>query len=709
MKEPKHIRILPVAVANKIAAGEVVERPASVVKEMMENSFDAGADRIVVEIASGGRKLISISDNGHGMEREDALLSLEMQATSKIFDVNDIEQISTYGFRGEAIPSIASVSRMTIKTAVEGAASGTIVEIEGGAIRNIGDIGFPRGTTFEVRDLFFNVPARRKFMRTIATEQAHIRSAFIFQALAHPEVAMKLIADGRELIDLAGGATLDERVHDLFGIDFLETLRKIDYQSPKVNISGFIALPTMTRSDRSEQYVFINRRAATANIVPYALREAYPPLAGDRKPIAILFIEVPPTEVDVNVHPTKREVRFRDGRSVRDAIILAVQKALGLGAFCGETAKSSENSESPNGGYAAFSSEFGEQSKEFISEHTESVQNNNSVLRTPYSELTSNSKLQTSNAPLTTPLSVADAGPCGGAFVNSEYGVQSKELISTHGETVQKNNSELRTPNSELTNNSELRTPNSELTNNSELRTPNSELNIPVPLPSFDEATSQPSSNSELRTPNSELTSNSKLQTSNSIWSWCRILGQIAGGYIIAETDGGYAVLDPRACHERVIFDRMLASSKGDTALSQPLLLPESITLPPEDAARIAENIELIRRLGIGLDTFGGCSFVCDALPQGIKLNDLRGFLTDISVAIAESGSKKTAENIRIKAIAAAASASAVSRMTALPYQALSQLVEDISISPMPYTSPTGRPTMIFTSTRELERKFSRK
>lgn len=329
MADTPHIRLLPIHVANKIAAGEVVERPASVVKELIENALDAGATRIEVTVTAGGRRLIAVADDGTGMGRDDALMSIEPQATSKIRDVDDIERIHTYGFRGEALPSIAAVSRFTLQTCLRGEGAGTELTVTGGRLQDVRDLGFPAGTTVEVRDLFFNVPARRKFLRAFQTEQAHIRTAFLLQALAHPETGMRLKADGRDLHLLPPGATLPERINDLFGPELLASMRPVDHAGRGVRVSGFAGLPTFTRADRSEQYIFVNRRAASAAVIPYALREAYPPLDNDRKPIVILFIDVAPEDVDVNVHPTKREVRFREAADVRDAIIAAVSAALG--------------------------------------------------------------------------------------------------------------------------------------------------------------------------------------------------------------------------------------------------------------------------------------------------------------------------------------------------------------------------------------------
>jgi DNA mismatch repair protein MutL len=324
--------MLSIHVANQIAAGEVVERPASVVKELMENAVDAGASRIDVVITAGGRRLISIADDGCGMVRDDAIMAIERQATSKIRTTEDIESISTMGFRGEALASIAAVSRFLIKTRTAHSDVGTEVEVIGGRLNDVRDCGGPVGTTIEVRDIFFNLPARRKFLRSFQTEQTHIRSAFIVQALAHPGLAMTLRCDGQETHRLPACERFEDRLRDLYGPDTLENLRAVEGGFGCVRVSGFVSLPTWTRADRNEQYIFINSRPAVAPILYHAMREAYPPIAGDRKPVIFLFIDLPPESVDVNVHPTKREVRFRNPAEVRDAVIRSISKAIGRAA-----------------------------------------------------------------------------------------------------------------------------------------------------------------------------------------------------------------------------------------------------------------------------------------------------------------------------------------------------------------------------------------
>lgn len=316
--------------ANKIAAGEVVERPASVVKELVENAIDAGSTAIKISITQGGRKLVSVQDDGCGMTRDDAVLSLERQATSKISDVDDIEKIDTLGFRGEAIPSIASVSRFSITTRRHESDEGTFLQVNAGTLAEVRSAGCPPGTLVEVRDLFCNVPARRKFLRAYTTEENHVRQIFTVHALAHPSIAFTLVVDGREVFRLASATKTEDRVRDIFGKEFVESLLPITDadDKAKTSVKGFIERPNLFNPTRREQYIFINGRPATAPSIAYALREAYPRRPGDVKPAAILFITLPPTEVDVNVHPTKREVRFRDNVAVKHAVIKAIERAL---------------------------------------------------------------------------------------------------------------------------------------------------------------------------------------------------------------------------------------------------------------------------------------------------------------------------------------------------------------------------------------------
>ena len=592
-----HVRVLPLHVANKIAAGEVVERPASVVKELVENALDAGAGTIRIAVAQGGRKLVSVQDDGCGMTREDAVLSLERQATSKILDVDDIEAIDTLGFRGEAIPSIASVSRFTLVTRRHDADEGTRLTVNAGQLVEVAAAGCPPGTLVEVRDLFCNVPARRKFLRAAVTEENHIKQIFTVHALAHPAVAFSLTVDGRELYRLAAAARTEDRVRDLFGADFADDLLPVDGRDGAVAVAGYIERPNLNTPTRRDQYVFINGRPATAPSIAYALKEAYPKRPGETRPAAILFLTLPTASVDVNVHPTKREVRFRDNVSVKNAIQRAITAALTGGL------RSCDLPDSP-------------------------------------------SQLSTSPTPPPSPLST----------LNSQ--------LST-----------LPTP------------PPSQLsTLNSQLSTHNS----PSPAPVQVEFAAAPDS------------------TASKPWQWFKYLAQTTTGYLLIETDAGLVTIHPRAARERIAYERLLGRIPSDATTRQPLLIPETCRLAPADFARLQTALPVLAEMGFTIEPFGQDTFKIDAVPQ--LLGDLSpaAILATIARDLAEGGTARSGARWREELIAKSIARSYAGTATAMTEAGARQLVEELCACKMPYVDPRGKPNLIFTSTRELARKFAR-
>lgn len=326
------VRLLSEHVANQIAAGEVVERPASVVKELVENSIDADARRISVAVRKGGKSLIRVTDDGWGMSRDDALLALERHATSKIARAEDLHSISSLGFRGEAIPSIAAVSRFTLTSRERGALNGTQIEIAGGKIISVQDAGAAEGTVIEARNLFFNLPARRKFLRTDPTETAHVQQVVTLCALAHPGVAFQLVLDDRSVFNLAPATTLIDRLRELYGNQLCAQLVPVGADAAPVSdiiVRGFIGKPGVSRSDRRQQYIFVNGRPVENRTINFGLLEGYhTALMRGQYPVTFLFVDMDPALVDVNIHPAKREVRFHDDALVRQAVIDAVRKAL---------------------------------------------------------------------------------------------------------------------------------------------------------------------------------------------------------------------------------------------------------------------------------------------------------------------------------------------------------------------------------------------
>ena len=327
------IRLLPETVASQVAAGEVVERPASVVKELIENSIDAGARKIDTVIRRGGISLVRVIDDGCGMDRDDALLSLERHATSKIRSAADLQAVATLGFRGEALPSIASVSRFRLTTRESDEVAGTEIVVNGGKIDIVRDGGEAPGTQVEVRSLFYNLPARRKFLRSENTESRNIEHQIHLQAIGHPQIGFSLLRDDRMLFQLPAAMTLGDRIRDLYGIKLLEQLVEVnDTPSHNVRINGFIGQAGLSRQTRAQQLVFVNGRAIESAFLTAAIREGYhTALMKGQYPVTFLFIELDPAAVDVNVHPAKREVRFRDPTAVREAIVHSIQQTLERG------------------------------------------------------------------------------------------------------------------------------------------------------------------------------------------------------------------------------------------------------------------------------------------------------------------------------------------------------------------------------------------
>lgn len=333
------IRILPDNLANQIAAGEVVERPASVVKEMIENSIDAGATRIAIEIELGGRRLIKVSDDGEGMTRDDAVLAFERHATSKIRTLEDLGAIGTLGFRGEALASIASVAKVELTTKNESDELATKIVIEGGRLIDVADAGRDPGTTIVVRDLFYNTPARRKFMRSEATENYHLTSIVTHYSLAHPDIAFTLKNNGRDVIRAVPANGLKERAFQLFGTGLLESLLPVNGAREFVaGVSGFVSAPRERRTTRDNQYFFVNKRFVRDRVLSKGLEEGFRSvLPHGVYPVAFLFLEIPLDEIDVNVHPAKTEVRFRRGEAVKDVVSEAVRNALMQAGVTGDS------------------------------------------------------------------------------------------------------------------------------------------------------------------------------------------------------------------------------------------------------------------------------------------------------------------------------------------------------------------------------------
>lgn len=596
------IQVLSDEVINKIAAGEVVDRPASVLKELMENALDAGARRISVDLVAGGRTSLTVSDDGCGMNRDDALLSVERHATSKIRDVHDIEHVGTLGFRGEALAAIASVSRFSLTTRTADSESATELLISGGRMLEVRETGAPVGTTMTVRNLFFNVPARRKFLRTEQTELSHARQVFLLYALSYPEVALHLRVDDRDVYQLNGDATLEERVRSLFGPDVLEGLRPVSGTGPGVFVRGLASLPQVTRGDRGEQYIFVNGRPASAPVLGHAVQEAYQALIPrGRYPVLFLFLDIAPEDLDVNVHPTKKEVRFRQPSAVRDTLIDALRSAV--------------------------------------------------ALTTPGMEPRASAVRELLSTARTTPLLSVPDMPSLPAF------------------------SYPRLP-------------------------PPTEAGLrPVPPPSPVASSGGPTS----------FDAPSALEAGpQAPWSWCRILGQVGGLYVVMESEDGLILMDPHAAHERINFERFMGEIKRHAVRTQGLLQPEILELPPARALLVRKNLAKLQEMGFGLSEFGGDTFMVDAMPVCLGAVSGKSVLTDVAVSLEQGGNRGGTEKWAEDQIAMAACKASVKARDRLSVQEIEQLVMDLARAEMPYTCPHGRPTLIFMGFQELRRKFGR-
>ena len=610
-----HVRVLPLHVANKIAAGEVVERPASVVKELVENSIDAGAANIRVAITQGGRKLVSVQDDGCGMSRDDAVLSLERQATSKILDVGDIEEIDTLGFRGEAIPSIASVSRFSITTRRHDSDEGTLVVVNAGSLAEVSAAGCPPGTLVEVRDLFCNVPARRKFLRSFPTEEGHVKNVFTVHALAHPAIGFTLTVDGREIYRLAPAATLADRLLDVFGPDFTEKLLPLgtDPRKTAVRVTGYIERPNLSSPTRREQYVFVNGRPASAPSIAYAVREAYPRHQGDAKPALFLFIDLPPSQVDVNVHPTKREVRFRDNVAVKRAICDAIEHAINI-----------------------------------------------------------------------------------------------PRPVEPQPFNAQPTIAEIHQPTAEHAATVDVRQPTAGIDNRqTETESGNKQPSVGMlpPHSNFQPSTFQPSTPKPAPV-EVELPIAADGTTARP-WKWFKFLAATASGYLLVETDAGLVTINPHAARERIAFEQLLSRSGQGEALSQQLLIPETIHLSPVDAARITAALGDIEPMGFRIEPFGRDTFKIDAVPQIIGSLSPAAVVSTIARDLSEGGARR-GERWREDLVAKSVARSFAGMSLALDETGATRLVEELASCRMPYVSPGGKPTMIFTSTNELDRKFAK-
>jgi len=671
------IRLLPEQVANQIAAGEVVERPASVVKELVENALDAEATRLTVEVQAGGRSLVRVTDNGTGMNKDDALLSLERHATSKIREAADLAGIATMGFRGEAVPSIASVSRMTLTTQERDTEeSATQIVIHGGKIIKVGTAGAPAGTCMEVRQIFYNLPARRKFLRSEETEYGHIHHYLTLAALARPDVAFTFVRDGRTVWQLASVPTgpsvaerltsLRERMRQLSGLEDqlipVELSREVrdpfrpemeegleeGPSSHEVRIWGLIGRPGVSRATRQDQHLFVNRRPVENIGLNRALLEGYhTSLMKGRYPVCCLFLELEPSRVDVNIHPAKREVKFHQERAVRQTLADAVRDAL-LGYHQGHGMSASQDSEATA---------------------VEGAPQENPMPQPVAPEM------RTEDLP-----GLPDARPAvmGRYFQPDRESARSGPTRSTEPDRATHEGA----PGKQAG----VAPPD-----------PTPERGASMPVLGRDEPKEEPSfqpapGNRELPLLNVPL----------------RLVGVVGRLYVVLESDRGMVLMDQHAAHERILFEKMLNQLQQGAAASQRLLLPETVEVPLRDAQFLHEHLEALNRMGVGLSEFGERTFLLDALPPFVKVADPRQFALLLVDELRAAGEGVNMMRLGEQVIAKTVCRHAVKANDPLAAEELNHLVEDLRQCAMPYTCPHGRPTLIEFSSKELEKRFGR-
>ena len=642
------IHILTDQVANQIAAGEVVDRPASVVKELLENALDAGATRIRVEVEAGGRKLIRITDNGHGMGRDDAMLAFERHATSKIRSSDDLLSIATLGFRGEALPSIASISRLELETRAAEDAAGTRIEIVGGKIVRVDEAGLVVGTTLTIRDLFFNTPARRKFLKAESTELAHVTALVTHYALAHPGKHFELLSPTHTLLNAPPVARSDERIYQIFGKDTLDHLlpmaaerdhsglpepppwrRDADYQPPApghLRLSGFTSKPELQKLNRNSIYVFVNQRLIRDRLVLHAVSEAYrnvlPPTSF---PVTLMFLEMPPEEVDVNVHPSKTEVRFRQPTLVhdfvRDSIRYTLMKARPTASFLAALGASAHV--------------------------TPSLMSATSPLPGEPSEDTPPSHYQDSEAPET---AVAEA---------ASFTLTPPEL-------------------------------------------PPEEMRLPFAA-AIAVAETMASSNGHA----AHAAEPAPEENLNALAS-LKPIGQLRESFILATNDEGLWIIDQHVAHERVLFEKLLREREVEKVQRQQLLMPMLVDLQPQQMILFAAIAGELERNGFEVEPFGPRTIAIKAAPVGLEGRELERMLHEVLEQHERETQSENLEAARSRIAASIACHAAIKVNMPLDPARMSWLLGELAKTSHPTSCPHGRPIALRYSWKDIQKAFQR-
>jgi DNA mismatch repair protein MutL len=662
------IHILADQVANQIAAGEVVDRPASVVKELLENSLDAGATRIVIAVEGGGRKLIRIADDGCGMVRDDALLAFERHATSKLRSSDDLLSIATLGFRGEALPSIASIARVELVTRAAEEASGTRMEIAGGKLLLCEEAGAPAGTTLTVRDLFFNTPARRKFLKSENTELAHVTALVTHYALAHPDKHFELHSATHALLIAPPVQRAAERIFQIFGQDVLDQLlplaaevelaraglpepppwrRPADYQAPPpgwLRISGFTSKPELEKLNRNSIYCFVNRRLVRDRLLMHAVSEAYRNiLAPTSFPVVLLFIDMPPEEVDVNVHPAKTEVRFRQASWLHDFVRDTLRNKLTLGR--------------PAAGFLQALTQHPSASPALVAHASPQVP----PRETPTSDGWMAASWPADEEPANADFSLAPPPvlPIPGVL---PFAAAEKPIV----QEVAKNG----------------------LANGNH-------------RPSMG-CVSAAEWNPE------EVGVEAGVSPSLHGLASLRPLGQLRESFILAVNQEGLWIIDQHVAHERILFERVLRQRRVAQVERQRLLMPMLVDLLPAQMVTFAGIAQELEANGFEVEPFGPRTIAIKAAPAGLEGSELERMLVEV---LEQAGSPEQAENLeaaRTRIAASIACHAAIKVNTPLDPARMEWLLGELAKTEHPTSCPHGRPIVLRYAWKEIQRAFHR-
>ena len=644
------IRQLSPHVADLIAAGEVVERPASVVKELLENSFDAGAKKVTIEIQRGGMGLIRVTDDGCGMSPEDAGTAFLRHATSKLRDEYGLEAIGTLGFRGEALAAISAVSRVQLLTRLRGSDEGVNLLLEAGVETERSPAGCPEGTTIIVRDLFYNTPARLKFMKKDASETGAVTNVVTRCALSHPEVSVRYLHDGKEEFQTAGNGKLDDCIYTVVGRDFAKTMLRAAGTGEGISVEGYICPPSEAKGSRSGQYFFLNGRWVKSQLIQAALEQAYRNvLFTGRFPAAVLFIRLKLNQVDVNVHPAKTEVRFLQERTVFDAVYRAVTAALN-----GETEK-------PALRLPAEKPETAAAKPAPLPKPAEPIRptENKVPAPKPAAEV---------SKPASPPVHYEKPKPREALPANMPEIVE--QLVFRQAKT--------------------------------EYNSPEKKAEAPLPVhkvPLFEEkpapkAEPLPEPEAPVSVPEPETP---KLPAH-------RIIGECFNEYILVECGEELLLIDKHAAHERMLFDRL--KSREYPAMGQLLMTPQVCELDPEDKALLLENLPLLEELGVEADDFGGKSMVVRQLPAGFAPGEAGNLLTELASALL-LGRKPGTLGVRDETLATMACKAAIKAGKGSDPMEWKPVVEAVLSGKVKYC-PHGRPVSMSLTKKQIDRNFKR-